>query len=301
MPSRMALSSTSWEMLLRRPSITSIACLHTMLTFSSTDLPVGWGTMRFSAIRANWVFCRRMKRSARRSQDRTLASHLAISSLEISHSAATSVCGFRILRLPLWDSMCVFLSSISSTQVAIATLASKLLARRHARRRTPMEASPDVAAAQMLVPSAPMKGWKGPWSVVPCGLMSGCDRISLTRFPNALVRAGVSGNVSLKRNPSILAVRWISPVSASFFLLGVNAFPMGRNSAKGSHRKSDSSTLAFTSATVFSFVTETSEFASFPSDIVYMCKTRWNLTGKRKGGGEGVLVAKVNLGAYRQA
>jgi len=132
-----------------------------------------------------------------------------------------------------------------------------------------MAEGPDVAAAQIEVQSAPMKAWKGPSLSVPWGLISDRDKMSETRRPYALMSLGVLGIVSWKRKPSVQAVRWDCPVSASFLLPVVRAEPMERNSADGLQRHSEKSRLMFTRATVFSLTADTAEFVILPSDAIF--------------------------------
>jgi hypothetical protein len=107
-----------------------------------------------------------------------------------------------------------------STQIDVASGPVNILASIHPKRCTAIAALPDVAAAQILVVSAPI--WLAnmpPKSSLFRGLIEGSEDISDTLVPYALKSSSVAGRYPSNKAPSLGAVLCSGPSSASTFLL----------------------------------------------------------------------------------
>lgn len=118
-----------------------------------------------------------------------------------------------------------FLSSMISLHMETALGPSHDLARRQANKWTPIAPLPEVAAAQIDVPSAPTCSAKGPSALLPLGLCFGFSAISDTLRPYARCRLGVLGRSSANSAPNFRAVICVDPSSASRFLFADSAVP----------------------------------------------------------------------------
>jgi hypothetical protein len=75
-----------------------------------------------------------------------------------------------------------------------------------ARRWTATAADPDVAAAQIVVPSTPTKSRNGPCSADPGGLTVGDLDISDALRPYVRMKVGVEGKIDWNKDPSLRAM-----------------------------------------------------------------------------------------------
>src|ERR1700728_243468 len=150
--------------------------------------------------------CDILASSALLSQARAPASKRASCSLEIVCLAAITDDAETTSPLPTDLSTSFCRSWTNSTQTAVLTLASSnIRASIHANKSTPIEAGPDVAAAQTEVPSTPTELSNGPSSLDLLGLTPGASTISDARHPYALRSFGVDGITCSKSAPTFLA------------------------------------------------------------------------------------------------
>ena len=111
----------------------------------------------------------------------------------------------------------ICLCSTSSLQSEIASGCFQIRASIQASRCIRIAVSPDVAVAQMVVPSAPTWSAKTPYVLDALGFIFGIRAISVARFPYTLVRSRTEGIADSNRALNFRAIIRSGPSSALSF------------------------------------------------------------------------------------